>query len=94
MVNTLASIMLVDDSQFMRLVLKKTISSTEHRIVAEASNGLEALEMYQQCRPDLTSMGQQMVIVQALQTGAKDFIIKPFHTERLIEAISKTLQNY
>lgn len=60
--------MLLDDSQYMRLVLKKSISSTEHQVIAEASNGLEALRMYRQNRPDLVFMDITMPEMNGLDT--------------------------
>jgi len=38
-----------------------------------------------------SALGQQSLIVQALQLGAKDFIVKPFREERVISAIKKIL---
>ena len=38
----------------------------------------------------VSAMGQPMVI-EAIQAGANDFIVKPFQPERVIEAISKVL---
>jgi two-component system chemotaxis response regulator CheY len=38
-----------------------------------------------------SAMGQQAMVIDAIQAGAKDFIVKPFHADRVIEAIKKTL---
>lgn len=38
-----------------------------------------------------SAMGQQAMVIDAIQAGAKDFIVKPFQADRVIEAISKTL---
>ncbi|MCJ8010613.1 response regulator [Paenibacillus sp. KQZ6P-2] len=38
-----------------------------------------------------SAMGQQAMVIDAIQAGAKDFIVKPFQTDRVIEAINKTL---
>jgi two-component system chemotaxis response regulator CheY len=38
-----------------------------------------------------SALGQQQLILQAIQQGAKDFIVKPFRPERVISAIKKTL---
>lgn len=38
-----------------------------------------------------SAMGQQMMVVEAIQGGAKDFIVKPFQQDRVLEAISKAL---
>jgi two-component system, chemotaxis family, chemotaxis protein CheY len=36
-----------------------------------------------------TAMGQKNMVVEAIQAGAKDFIVKPFQPERVLEALSK-----
>jgi two-component system chemotaxis response regulator CheY len=38
-------------------------------------------------------MGQQAMVVDAIQAGARDFIVKPFKPERVIEAVKKVLGN-
>jgi two-component system, chemotaxis family, chemotaxis protein CheY len=38
-----------------------------------------------------SAMGQQGMVVQAIQTGAKDFIVKPFQEDRVLESIKKCL---
>lgn len=38
-----------------------------------------------------SAMGQQTMVAQALQNGAKDFIVKPFAKERVIAAVRRVL---
>ena len=38
-----------------------------------------------------SAMGQQGMVIDAIQAGAKDFIVKPFQADRVIEAIQKAL---
>ncbi len=38
-----------------------------------------------------SAMGQQAMVIEAIQAGAKDFIVKPFQAERVLEAIKKAL---
>lgn len=38
-----------------------------------------------------SAMGQQAMVIDAIQAGAKDFIVKPFQADRVIEAISKAI---
>lgn len=38
-----------------------------------------------------SAMGQQAMVIDAIQAGAKDFIVKPFQAERVIEAVRKIL---
>lgn len=38
-----------------------------------------------------SAMGQQAMVIEAIQAGAKDFIVKPFKAERVIDAVKKVL---
>ncbi len=111
-------IMLVDDSSFMRMMLKKILENNGYTIICEASNGLEAVELYKQHQPDLvtmditmehmdgiealreikkdypnanvimcSAMGQQAMVMDALKSGAQDFIVKPFDAVRVIQSV-------
>ena len=38
-----------------------------------------------------SAMGQQAMVIEAIQAGAKDFIVKPFQPERVLEAVKKVV---
>lgn len=38
-----------------------------------------------------SAMGQQALVVEAIQAGAKDFVVKPFQASRVIEAVNRVL---
>ena len=38
-----------------------------------------------------SAMGQQAMVVEAIQAGAKDFIVKPFQEDRVLEAVKKVI---
>jgi two-component system chemotaxis response regulator CheY len=38
-----------------------------------------------------SAMGQQSMVMEAIQAGAKDFIVKPFQPDRVIQALTKVL---
>ncbi|PWI58373.1 response regulator [Sulfoacidibacillus thermotolerans] len=38
-----------------------------------------------------SAMGQQQMVIEAIQSGASDFVVKPFQEPRLLEAIQKVL---
>ena len=38
-----------------------------------------------------SAMGQQAMVIDAIQAGAKDFVVKPFPPERVLEAIKKVV---
>lgn len=40
----------------------------------------------------LTALGQESVVLEAIKSGARDFIVKPFERERVVGAISKLLE--
>ncbi len=39
----------------------------------------------------VSAMGQQAMVMEAIQAGAKDFIVKPFQQERILQAIERVL---
>jgi two-component system chemotaxis response regulator CheY len=117
------NVLIVDDTAFMRMMLKKILSQNGFNVVGEAGNGIEAIELYQELEPDIvtmditmpkmdgitaitkireqdpnaliivcSAMGQKQMVIQALSSGAKDFIVKPFEEERVIEALGKALE--
>ena len=59
-------------------------------------DGISALKEIKKIDPNAkvimcSAMGQQAMVIDAIQAGAKDFIVKPFQADRVIEAIKKTL---
>lgn len=59
-------------------------------------DGLQALKEIRSHNPSArvvmcSAMGQQSMVIESIQAGAKDFIVKPFQPERVLEAISKAL---
>ena len=113
-------VMIVDDAAFMRLNLKNIIEEMGFKIIAEAENGIEAVDKYKEYNPDLvtmditmpemdgisatkqitsiddnakvlvcSAMGQQSLVIDAIEAGAKDFIVKPFERNRIKQAMHK-----
>jgi len=112
----------VDDAAFMRMMLKDILLKGGFEIAGEATNGAEAIRLYQELKPDLvtmditmpevdgiaavkeikkidpnakvvmvSAMGQQAMVIEAIQAGASDFIVKPFQPDRVLEALKKAL---
>lgn len=59
-------------------------------------DGITALKQIREYDPNAvvimcSAMGQQAMVIDAIQAGAKDFIVKPFQADRVIEAIQKAL---
>jgi len=38
-----------------------------------------------------SAMGQQAMVIEAIQSGAKDLIVKPFQADRILEAVKKVI---
>jgi two-component system chemotaxis response regulator CheY len=58
-------ILIVDDTLFMRHILRGIVEEEGWTVVAEAANGVEAVEKYRECLPDITTMD----IVMPLKSG-------------------------
>jgi len=115
----MAKILVVDDAAFMRMRCTKLLQDNGYETV-EAGNGVEAVQKYQQHKPDgvlmditmpdmdgietlkklvemdslvkvamVTAMGQQSLVIEALKSGAKDFVVKPFNADRVLAAVKK-----
>lgn len=57
-------------------------------------DGLTALKEIRAYDPNakvvmLTALGQESVVLEAIKSGAKDFVVKPFERERVMRAINK-----
>src|SRR5699024_7482470 len=57
-------------------------------------DGIAAVKEIRKINPDVkiimcSAMGQQGMVVEAIQAGAKDFIVKPFTPDRIKEALEK-----
>jgi two-component system chemotaxis response regulator CheY len=106
----------------MRTMVSDILSQAGFTVVGEAENGKQAVEKYQQLKPDLvtmdiimpemggidavkeitrfdpqarvlmcSAMGQQALVAEAIQAGAKDFVVKPFQPSRVLEAVQRVL---
>ena len=117
------TILVVDDAAFMRMMIRDILAE-EGYTIHEAVNGRDALEKFDEVRPDLvtmditmpemsglealreirnqspnarvlmvSAMGQQQMIVEALEAGAMDFLVKPFQPTKVLETVKKCLQS-
>lgn len=115
-------ILIVDDSAFMRAMLRGILVSEGFDIVGEACNGREAVDLFEELKPDLVTMDMVMpemggmealqiirgsdgdakvVIVsavdqrenllEAIRSGATEYIVKPFDAPCVLKAINRAL---
>jgi len=59
-------------------------------------DGLSALKEIRAADPNakvimLTALGQESIVLEAIKSGAKDFVVKPFERDRVIGAINKLI---
>ena len=59
-------------------------------------DGLEALKTIRAKDPNATivmcsAMGQEAMVIEAIKSGAKDFIVKPFKPERILKTVTSIL---
>jgi two-component system chemotaxis response regulator CheY len=122
-------VLIVDDAMFMRNMIAeifngKKYGDEEFEVVAEAENGLEAVEKFREHKPDIVTMdivmpemtgiealkeimgldaaanvimcsalGQDSLVMEALDAGAKDFIVKPFQPEKVLDVVIRILDS-
>ena len=119
----MARILVADDASFMRQIIRDILESGGHEIVAEASDGIQAVEEWKKHHPDLVTMdivmprrsgidavraivaadatarvvmcsalGQETLVTEALQAGARDFIVKPFKPDAVLATLRRVLE--
>lgn len=118
--NVALKVLIADDALFMRNLLRDILERSGFQVVAEAADGVEAIELYREHKPDLVTMdivmplksgiealeeivsedpqarivmcsalGQESLVLEAVQCGARDFIVKPFKEERVVEVVRR-----
>ena len=118
----MARVLVVDDAAFMRKMVSDALSKGGHEIVGEGANGEEAVTLYQELKPELTTLditmpekdglqalkdiitldpnariimcsalGQESKVLEAVKAGAKDFVVKPFQPDRILDAAAKAV---
>ena len=116
------TILVVDDAAFMRSMIRDIFARGPFVVAGEADNGVEAVRLYRELRPDLTTMdivmplmdgitalreivridpaakvvmvsalGQEGLIAEAIESGASDFIVKPFQGSRVLKVARSVL---
>ena len=60
-------------------------------------DGIQALKKIKQADPNASvvmcsAMGQQAMVIESIQSGARDFIVKPSQPDRVLEAVKKAVE--
>lgn len=115
-------VLIVDDVAFVRKTLRQILEPQGYEIVAEATDGEEAIRLYRQHKPDLvtmdivmprlggleatrqimktdkdakvviiSAMGQESMVMEAINAGARDFILKPFKSVDILRTFQHIL---
>ncbi len=118
-----ARVLIADDASFMRQMIREIIEPEGYEVVGEATNGIEAVDQFEELHPDIVTMdivmpkrsgidavkgilakhpdakivmcsalGQETLVMEALQAGARDFIVKPFKPDSVISTLAKILE--
>ncbi|UTR10856.1 response regulator [Evansella sp. LMS18] len=85
-----------DGAQAIELYKEHSPDLVTMDITMPEVDGITALKEIRNYDPNAkvimcSAMGQQAMVIDAIQAGAKDFIVKPFQAERVLEAVNKTL---
>ena len=85
-----------DGAQAVQLYQETQPDLVTMDITMPEMDGITALKEIKKVNPHAkvimcSAMGQQAMVIDAIQAGAKDFIVKPFQADRVLEAISKAL---
>ena len=118
-------ILVVDDSGLTVKKMAKLLEELGHQVVAMASTGQQAVDVYAQAAPDVTTMditmpdlngieatrrilaehpaacivivtshGQEQMVMDAIEAGAKGYILKPVKQEKLAETLETVAAKY
>ena len=92
-------ILVVDDTMFMRTLLKNILFSGSHDIVGEAENGEDAVEKYKALKPDLVTMDvvmpkmngiEALKAIMAADPNAKIVMCTAVGQEQMVKLAIKT----
>jgi two-component system chemotaxis response regulator CheY len=85
-----------------RLALKKYLLSQPDVVLLDIAmpvmDGISTLRRLRQLDPKArvimcSALGEQAMIVRAIQLGARDFVVKPFRPERVVSAVRRVLES-
>lgn len=80
-------VLIVDDAAFMRLVLRNTLEKCGFEVVGEAENGVKAIRLFRQLKPDVVTMDLTMPALNGVDSIK---VLKLIDEEAKIIVISST----
>ena len=95
----MGKILIVDDTLFMRTLLKNILFSGGHTIIGEAGDGAEAVEKYKELKPDLVTMDvvmhkmngiEALKAIKALDPAARVVMCTAVGQEQMVKLAIKT----
>jgi len=95
----MGKILIVDDTLFMRTLLKNILFSGGHTIIGEAGDGAEAIEKYKELKPDLVTMDvvmpkmngiEALKGIKALDPAARVVMCTAVGQEQMVKLAIKT----
>jgi len=116
-------VLTVDDSKVTLKILRKLLAETEFEVAGEARQGDDALNLFEELKPDLvildivmpdmdgvrilegirerdpgalvvmvSSLGTKEKVMECLEKGAKNFLMKPYEREDLLKVLRKVVE--
>ena len=73
----MAKILIVDDAAFMRMMIKDILTKNGYEVVAEAANGVEAVELNKSHQPDLVTMDITMPEMDGIEAVKQIKAVNP-----------------
>ncbi|TAL36429.1 MAG: response regulator [Spirochaetes bacterium] len=81
---------IVDDSKFMRRIIKDVLEEGGHEVLGEAENGAEGLDAFKKFRPDFVTMDITMMGKDGIEAVAEIKAVDPNAKIVVISALSQT----
>ena len=81
------TVLIVDDIQYVRKALKQILTSQGFKVIGEASNGEEAVRLYDENRPDFVTMDLVMPVLNGVEATKKIMQLDPNATILILSSM-------
>lgn len=92
-------VLIVDDNDLMRTLLRGMLRGEEYQVVGEARNGIQAVEMVQKIKPDIVCLDVMMPemdgleALQAMKQAKPDLIVVMITGNPSVENVQESIQH-